>query len=101
MSLTTQALESAALLLPPEERARLAERLLASLDIDPEIEAAWAAEVEKRLAEVSDSPDKGEQDYGFLSRTRTLFSAPASTVAHITGSRRRPPEASGRSPRRS
>lgn len=51
MSQTTQALESAALLLPPEERARLAERLLASLDIDPEIEAAWAAEVEKRLGD--------------------------------------------------
>lgn len=51
MSQTTQALESAALLLPPEERARLAERLLASLDIDPEIEEAWAAEVEKRLAD--------------------------------------------------
>jgi len=51
MSQTTQALESAALLLPPEERARLAERLLASLDIDSEIEEAWAAEVEKRLAD--------------------------------------------------
>ena len=51
MSQTTQALESAALLLPPEERARLAERLLASLDIDPEIEEAWAAEVKKRLAD--------------------------------------------------
>ena len=51
MSQTTQALESATLLLPPEERARLAERLLASLDIDPEIEAAWAVEVEKRLAD--------------------------------------------------
>ena len=51
MSQTTQALESAALLLPPEERARLAEPLLASLDIDPEIEAAWAVEVEKRLAD--------------------------------------------------
>ncbi len=51
MSQTTQALESAALLLPPEERARLAERLLASLDIDPEVETAWSVEVEKRLAD--------------------------------------------------
>jgi len=49
MSQSAQALESAALLLPPEERARLAERLLASLDIDPEIEEAWAKEVAKRL----------------------------------------------------
>ena len=51
MSQTVQALESAALLLPPEERARLAERLLASLDIDPEVEAAWAVEVARRLAD--------------------------------------------------
>lgn len=49
MSQVTQALESAVLLLPREERARLAERLLASLDVDPEIEEAWAAEVRKRL----------------------------------------------------
>ena len=51
MSQTTQALESAALLLPPEERARLAERLLASLDVDPGVEEAWASEVQKRLAD--------------------------------------------------
>ncbi len=51
MSQTTQALESAALLLTPEERARLAERLLASLDVDPGVEEAWATEVEKRLAD--------------------------------------------------
>jgi putative addiction module component (TIGR02574 family) len=47
MSQAIQALESAALLLPAEERARLAERLLASLDTDPEMETAWAAEVER------------------------------------------------------
>jgi len=51
MSQTIQALESAALLLPAEERARLAERLLASLDTDPEVETAWAAEVARRLAD--------------------------------------------------
>jgi putative addiction module component (TIGR02574 family) len=51
MSQAIQALESAALLLPAEERARLAERLLATLDTDPEIETAWAAEVERRLAD--------------------------------------------------
>jgi putative addiction module component (TIGR02574 family) len=51
MSQSTQALESAALLLPAEERARLAERLLASLDVDPAIEEAWATEIERRLAD--------------------------------------------------
>ena len=32
--------------------ARLVERLIAGLDIDPAIEEAWAAEVERRNAEI-------------------------------------------------
>ncbi|OIQ77619.1 putative addiction module component [mine drainage metagenome] len=40
--------------LPPEERAQLAEDLLASLQEDgnPEIEAAWDEEICKRLDEI-------------------------------------------------
>jgi putative addiction module component (TIGR02574 family) len=34
------------------ERARLIERLIASLDTDPGVEEAWTAEVERRNAEV-------------------------------------------------
>ena len=34
------------------ERAALAQRLLASLEEDAEIEEAWAAEVERRIAAV-------------------------------------------------
>jgi putative addiction module component (TIGR02574 family) len=45
-------LEAQALKLPPSERAHLAERLIASLDEDGEIEEAWAAEVERRVAEI-------------------------------------------------
>lgn len=44
--------ESEALKLTPGERAALAQRLLASLDEDVEIEEAWAAEIERRIAEV-------------------------------------------------
>jgi putative addiction module component (TIGR02574 family) len=44
-------LEAQALKLSTSERARLAERLLASLDEDSEIDAAWAAEVQRRIAE--------------------------------------------------
>lgn len=44
-------LENAALALPVAERARLAERLLVSLDEEPEVEAAWVEEVRQRLAE--------------------------------------------------
>lgn len=49
MSRASQAIESAALLLPPEERARIAERLLASLDALPEAEQAWDDEILQRL----------------------------------------------------
>lgn len=40
--------------LAPEDRARLAEELLASLqaDIEPEIDAAWDEEIRKRIAEI-------------------------------------------------
>lgn len=39
--------------LPPEDRARLAEELLASLQpTDPDIEAAWDAELRRRIAEI-------------------------------------------------
>ena len=40
--------------LAPEDRARLAEELLASLegDVEPEVDAAWDEELRKRIAEV-------------------------------------------------
>jgi putative addiction module component (TIGR02574 family) len=52
MSSTLEALEAEALRLPEAERARLIERLIASLHADPAVEEAWAAEVERRLAEI-------------------------------------------------
>jgi len=47
-------LEAKALELPREERARLAERLISSLDpeSDPEAEELWLREAERRLAEL-------------------------------------------------
>ena len=36
--------------LPAQVRARLAESLIASLDEDTEVEQAWGAEVERRVA---------------------------------------------------
>ncbi len=44
--LTNEALE-----LSTSERAAFAQLLLASLDVDPELDAAWATEVEQRIAE--------------------------------------------------
>jgi putative addiction module component (TIGR02574 family) len=44
--------EAQALKLSPEERAKLADRLLSSLFEDQAIEDAWATEVERRIAEI-------------------------------------------------
>ena len=52
MSSTIEVVEAEALRLSATERARLIERLIASLDADPDVEDAWAAEVERRHAEV-------------------------------------------------
>ena len=52
METQLEILETEALKLTPSERAALAQRLLASLDEDSEIEEAWAAEIERRIAEV-------------------------------------------------
>lgn len=49
MVAVTKDLEAALLALPRAERARLAERLIASLDEDVEVEQAWEAEVQRRL----------------------------------------------------
>ena len=47
-------LSERAQVLPPEDRARLAEELLASLEETPsaEVDAAWDAEIQRRIAEV-------------------------------------------------
>lgn len=52
MASTIEVLEAEALQLPAADRARLVERLIASLDMDPEVEEAWAAEIERRNAEI-------------------------------------------------
>ena len=52
MSFTVEALEAEALNLSIADRARLVEKLIVSLDAEPDVESAWAAEVERRHAEV-------------------------------------------------
>lgn len=53
MSIPVEVLEIEVLSLPPAERSRLLDRLLASLDPDPEWEEAWAKEVDRREAEIA------------------------------------------------
>ena len=50
MSTPLTDLETEALKLPLKERARLADHLLASVYADPEVDEAWAVEVERRIA---------------------------------------------------
>ena len=52
MSNQLETLEAQALKLSPEERVQLADRLIASLFQDNEIEHAWAVEVERRIKEI-------------------------------------------------
>lgn len=52
MSFTVEVLEAEALNLSIADRARLVEKLIVSLDTEPDVEAAWAAEVERRHAEI-------------------------------------------------
>jgi len=49
---TVETLEAAALQLAPADRARLVDPLIATLDANPEVEEAWAAEVERRQTEM-------------------------------------------------
>jgi putative addiction module component (TIGR02574 family) len=68
MASILETVEAAALQLQPTDRARLVERLIASLDTDPEVEQAWAAEVERRNAEIE-------------AGTATLLSGPETIAA--------------------
>lgn len=52
MPLPIEIIEAEALGLSVAERARLIEKLISSIEAGPEIEDAWASEVERRLAEI-------------------------------------------------
>lgn len=52
MSISVQALEEEVLRLPTAERSRLLERIAVSLQADPDIEAAWDQEADRRESEI-------------------------------------------------
>jgi putative addiction module component (TIGR02574 family) len=52
MALTYDEIVSAAMNLPPHERADLADRLWISVDTPEAVAAAWDAEIERRLAQL-------------------------------------------------
>jgi putative addiction module component (TIGR02574 family) len=60
MSTTADTILGTALTLPPDERAWLASELIASLDQGEgaDVEAVWAVEIERRIAEVESGEAK-------------------------------------------
>jgi putative addiction module component (TIGR02574 family) len=59
MTTLVEELSKRALELPPEERVRLAEKLLATVhEVDAEVEAAWDQEIQRRLAEIDSGTAK-------------------------------------------
>lgn len=73
MPLTVEAIEAEALGLPPSDRARLVEKLISSLEIDPEVEDAWAAEVERRNAELESGSVSAVPDPEALKKLKSEF----------------------------
>jgi len=53
MPTTIKMLEVEVLRLPPVDRARLLDRLIASLDADEEVETAWVAVADQRELEIA------------------------------------------------
>ncbi len=59
MSDLVEELSHKARTLPPEDRVRLAEELLASVqEPDAEVDAAWAEEIKRRIAEIDSGKAK-------------------------------------------
>jgi len=59
MSSLVEELSQKARALPPEERVRLAEELLATVqEVDLEIESAWDEEIRRRIAEIDSGAAK-------------------------------------------
>lgn len=71
MPTSIEVLEAEVLGLSAAERSRLLERLIASLDADPEIQEAWVQEAERRDAEVDSGAVSLVPGDQVLSRLRT------------------------------
>ncbi len=58
MSTQLEVVEAQALALPADERAELADRLIASLFEDQDIEEAWSVELERRIKDIESGRTK-------------------------------------------
>jgi len=73
MSSQLESIETQALKLSAEERARLADRLITSIFEDHEIESAWAAEVERRIEDIESGRAKLIPATESIARARTAL----------------------------
>ena len=73
MSTTLEMLEAEALKLSPSDRSRLAERLVASLDEDEEMEAAWDALADARETTINATSAKALPFEDVISRLEARF----------------------------
>ena len=71
MNTTLEALEAEALKLTPADRSHLLERLIASLDLDPEVEDAWEREADRREAELESGAIAAVPGHEAMARLRS------------------------------
>lgn len=70
MSINLEVLEAEVLQLAPVERSHLLERLIASLDSDPEVEEAWEREADRREAELESGSASAVSEQAAVARLR-------------------------------
>ena len=73
MSTTIESLQAQVLSLPPADRSRLLERLIASLDVDADAEAAWDAEADRREAQLQSMNLEAEPFEAAIARLAVRF----------------------------
>lgn len=71
--MTTEQIERELMKLPSADRARLAERLIASLDEDAEVEGAWLTEIRRRDEELASGAVEAIPLEDALTTVRTRF----------------------------
>jgi putative addiction module component (TIGR02574 family) len=74
MSTALETLEAEALKLTPADRSHLLERLIASLDSDPEVNEAWEREADRREAELECGSVVAVQGDDAMDRLRSRLS---------------------------
>jgi hypothetical protein len=70
-----ETLEAQAMQLSPADRTHLLERLIACLDVDPDVEQAWAKEADRREAAWANGSVQDIPANEALSRLRAKLSA--------------------------